>query len=512
MPEKTRRFVNLFKGNDSGYGVWSENGARTYREDVTEELYTQHLAGSLHLGIVPVNQNNECWFGAIDIDAHTGGSEIDLREVEAKILSRDLPLVVCRSKRGGAHVYYFVKSPISAKKMRSRLKGWAKELGAPLTEESDNTPTGIEIFPKQDTLKEGSVGNWINLPYQNTAATDRWCIHCGETNVPFEMFLDVAEEKKERSEKAKKKKDMPPCIDTLLSEGVKEGSRNDAVFNIALYYRLSKNPDWKGKTLSSNFEVVSPPLPQDEVNTICSSVSRIKGYRYRCSQAPLVDICDKTVCLTRKYGIKPETDTHRHGSYGHLRKILTDPPIFLLKVNDKELEFRAEEILDHKKVMTKYFESASEILVSLKQQEWHGLLASLKDKEEYEEIEAPEDTSITGVLNEYLDQYTSQVSSCGIGEKDTLARGVATLLPDEKSETGYSVYFKGTWFRSDLIRRRVDPALLKDLWINLRKIDTISYKRLRVNGGPSQEFWTVKTSPPKEHEYPDPVDAIEEDY
>jgi hypothetical protein len=46
-----------------------------------------------------------------------------------KIKSLELPLVVCRSKSGGAHVFLFTKEPIAAARMQEYLKASAALLG-----------------------------------------------------------------------------------------------------------------------------------------------------------------------------------------------------------------------------------------------------------------------------------------------------------------------------------------------------------------------------------------------
>ena len=74
-------------------------------------------------------------------------------------------MVVFRSKSGGAHVFIFVKEFVSAKLMRIKLKAIAELLGY----------HSSEIFPKQDEVlvKEGHLGSFLNLPYQEYAIRTR---------------------------------------------------------------------------------------------------------------------------------------------------------------------------------------------------------------------------------------------------------------------------------------------------------------------------------------------------
>ena len=74
---------------------------------VHPEHYAEHLAGKLGLGLVPVRRDGTCRFAAIDIDIDS----IDHPALLQKVLARKLPLTVCRSKSGGAHLYLFMKEP-----------------------------------------------------------------------------------------------------------------------------------------------------------------------------------------------------------------------------------------------------------------------------------------------------------------------------------------------------------------------------------------------------------------
>ena len=121
------RFMRLFSGSENSHGFWDDvRGAKTIREPASVEDYELHLAGRDGLGIVPVNQKGLCTFGAIDIDIDT----INHKNLQQRVSQNELPLIVCRSKSGGAHLYVFLKSPgLDAAKVISSLKKWAALLG-----------------------------------------------------------------------------------------------------------------------------------------------------------------------------------------------------------------------------------------------------------------------------------------------------------------------------------------------------------------------------------------------
>jgi hypothetical protein len=76
------KFINIFEGLNSAYGQtvktdqFSEKGKHktksfTISNPVTKKLWEEHLKGSdPGLGIVPINKENKCKWGCIDIDTY----------------------------------------------------------------------------------------------------------------------------------------------------------------------------------------------------------------------------------------------------------------------------------------------------------------------------------------------------------------------------------------------------------------------------------------------------------
>ena len=110
------KFKQIFLGLEIAYGQYQpgergSNGkqqgkAFIVRQDVTDELWTNHLEGKgPALGIIPITENNDCRWGCIDIDEYN----FDHTSFIKSIRDLKLPLIVCRSKSGGAHVFLFTK-------------------------------------------------------------------------------------------------------------------------------------------------------------------------------------------------------------------------------------------------------------------------------------------------------------------------------------------------------------------------------------------------------------------
>ena len=144
------KFSQIFSGLEVAYGTYEiqrqqSNGkqagqANVIKQPRTKETWEGHLSGKgPAIGIIPINENNMCKWGCIDVDQYSGFNH---KELIDKITEMKLPLVVCRSKSGGAHVFMFCTDWISAKELQDTLSSISAALGY----------SGSEIFPKQITF------------------------------------------------------------------------------------------------------------------------------------------------------------------------------------------------------------------------------------------------------------------------------------------------------------------------------------------------------------------------
>ena len=278
------KFKSIFSGLEIAYGQYQpgergDNGkqqgkAFIVRQDVTDELWTNHLEGKgPALGIIPITENNDCRWGCIDIDEYN----FDHLGLIKSIRSHNLPLIVCRSKSGGAHVFLFTKENIPASLMQSKLKEMAIILGY----------EGSEIFPKQTEIlvERGDTGNFLNLPYYNNTKGLRYAIDDNGDALALEQFytaydkysctrgdvegIRVAEKKREEAFPL-----GPPCLNKLAVTGFGQGSRNNALFNIAVFYKQSEPDTWEDKIVEANLKYMDPPLSNNEVQQLIKSVNR----------------------------------------------------------------------------------------------------------------------------------------------------------------------------------------------------------------------------------------------
>ena len=182
------RFASIFDGLRSAFGTYEINnkqlnGKNTGRASVKKELrkttdWEGHLSGKgASIGIIPINEDNNVKWGCVDIDQYP----LDHGALVTKIRQLKLPLVVCRSKSGGAHCFLFSDDWITAKLMQETLNHLAASLGY----------GGSEIFPKQIKLNldRGDVGNFLNMPYYDAEDGLRYAILDDGTSATLQEFF-----------------------------------------------------------------------------------------------------------------------------------------------------------------------------------------------------------------------------------------------------------------------------------------------------------------------------------
>ncbi len=131
---------------------------------VDDAAVIAHLKGQHVMGIYPMQEDETCWFLAVDFDK--SGWMDDVRAFVQTSRRLGLPLAVERSRSGnGAHVWFFFATPIAA--------ATARKMGCHLITETmaSRHELGMDsydrLFPSQDTMPRGGFGNLIALPLQH---------------------------------------------------------------------------------------------------------------------------------------------------------------------------------------------------------------------------------------------------------------------------------------------------------------------------------------------------------
>ena len=189
LTNHANRMADLFRGFSGGYGSYyarllgKAGGKQKVRQFMVKEpptidLFKAHLSGQTPVGIYLLDDNEQLSFGAIDIDVYP----IDLGVLANRLDQMSLPLIVCNSKSGGAHVYVFFESPQNPAETIDVLKTIAEASGYP----------GVEVFPKQAKRPSGGYGNYINLPFFGHPSLQYAC-YTPKGVIGLSAFLDLAE-------------------------------------------------------------------------------------------------------------------------------------------------------------------------------------------------------------------------------------------------------------------------------------------------------------------------------
>lgn len=419
------RFVERFSGLNRAYGTTSVVGLRedgkkkvdsfVQHGEPTVDLWQKHLTGEEpSLGIIPITDDNTCRWGCIDIDDFT----INLRAVNSKIQEREFPLILCRSKSGGAHLFLFTADYVLASLMRIKLAEMSASLGY----------ASHEIFPKQTEIltERGDTGNFLNLPYFGGDNTTRYSLdEKGETNT-LEQFLDHVDSKQVSPEELEKfkvitKEDKglkggPPCLQYLVTQGFPQGTRNNGLFNLGIYAKLSAPDDWEGKVEEFNREYLSPPLPAAEVLTILKQL-RTKEYNYKCNDQPIASHCNSGICKTRKFGISPATAMP---SFGSLTKQNSSPPVWFLDVESHRLEMSTEDLQNQTRFQRVCMETIDKMPPKMSEKAWQGVIQNLLDNVTI--IEVPKDASIEGQFQDLLEAFCTDRAQAQTKEEILLGK------------------------------------------------------------------------------------------
>ncbi len=407
------RFTKIFDGYSGAHGRYRITGsirerdgklegkAQTYKGPVPDEAWEQHLSGKdSGVGVIPLRDDNKTVvFAVIDVDTYT----YNLEEWAASLA--DAPVVLCKSKSGGPHLYFFFAEPMEASLVVEKIEILARRLGV----------GGSEIFPKQvGRAQDEDQGNWINLPYFGDT---RRAIHPDGHELNLEEFLDFVSTKLITQESLEKISgqnysisdseqfiDGPPCLQHLHKVGV-DTNRNVFLFNVALYYKYRNEDTWADDLQEYN-AALPDPLPRDEVaRTIIKSVAR-KAYNYQCKTAPLKDHCDRKTCKNRPCGIGfgEEQKADPGIELANLTIVETFPPVYYVDINKIRTRVEStDDFISQARFKKLAIEVARVVPNKITAAKWDDVIRKLLSTAEV--LPAPVDTSPEAMFGHHLKEF-----------------------------------------------------------------------------------------------------------
>ena len=488
---EVEKFKSIFEGLDVAYGQHQPNGSRAdgkqqgknyiVRQEVTDELWQKHLAGEgPSLGIIPIRADNTTKWGCIDIDSYP----LDHSALFRKIRKLNLPLVYCKSKSGGAHLFLFMKKTISSKLMRNKLVEIAALIGH----------SSSEIFPKQSSisLEKGDLGNFLNLPYYNGNKSVRYALKENATSATLEEFFEIYEKwviedidniKGVNNEEIIK--DGPPCLQALCTQGFPPGTRNNGLFNIGVYLKKFDPDNWEKMLEKYNQKYMKPSLDHKEVGVVIKSLQ--KGYQYKCKDQPINSFCNVNVCKTRKHGVGAENVSQQLGS---LSKLETEPPIWFLEIptDDNEDDLKIQLTTEELQIQTKFQKRAMEVLTIMpplmKASDWQQLVngkmqTALK-------IPVSNDGSVSGQFLAHLQEFCTGRAQATTKEELLRRMPWTETLPEIDEKTQKEKIVSRTYFRL----QDLHAYLIRNKFTHYSNTGQIIAELRKING--VHKFWKLK--------------------
>jgi superfamily II DNA or RNA helicase len=202
---------------------------------LTKDVLRAHLTGETHVGLYPLLDGDRCWWLAADFDGQTAMLDALAYLKAARTWSVPAALEVSRSGVG-AHTWVFFTAPVPAES--------ARRLGSALLREAMALRGHMDLasydrlFPSQDVLPAGGVGNLIAAPLHGKARQD------GAT-----LFLDLAT--------------MEPHDDQwafLSTLGRMSPAEVDRVARRAGQVTVGASIDRIGSPVSTRIRVTPPPI------------------------------------------------------------------------------------------------------------------------------------------------------------------------------------------------------------------------------------------------------------
>ena len=398
------KFKQIFSGLDRAYGQYlsgdlknGKQGGNAYikKDNVSATLWKNHLEGvEPSLGIIPIRDDSTCSWGCIDIDTYP----LEHKKIIEKIRKLELPFIICRSKSGGAHLFLFTQDPVAAEDLRNKLTQLAAVLGY----------GNCEVFPKQIKLnsERGDTGNFLNLPYFNGDESNRYAFLDDGTSASLQEFFELYDKYKVQNLNKVKPKinvdeknelsDGPPCIQTLMDQGIGEGGRDNTLYQYAVYAKKKWKEGWEDKVSSFNHQHITPPLEYKQVQKIINQHTK-QEYQYKCKDQPMCAFCDSIECRKREYGIG---FAYEH-KFSNLQKYQSDNSVWFISVDGQGVSLSTRQLYNQSEFILACIDQINIVLNTVSRQEWMNKIKELI--ENVEVIEMPDDVRIEGRFDGHLE-------------------------------------------------------------------------------------------------------------
>lgn len=158
-------FDTLFRAREDAFGVMRDGGKiECVREPYSAERMRAHLEGRESLAVYPLLDDGTCPWACADFDCKDAPERAReaAEAVRRELSGAGIVSWLERSKSKGYHLWAFFEGKVEAALARALLSAALNAAGVP---QGVGKGVLVEVFPKQDRLSSGQVGNCVNLPY-----------------------------------------------------------------------------------------------------------------------------------------------------------------------------------------------------------------------------------------------------------------------------------------------------------------------------------------------------------
>lgn len=266
-----RAFRALFVAREDAYAILQDERPAAVRKNFSDEVLAAHLAGEYRAGTYLIRPDGKTPFLVFDIDVQQTSL---VKRIVKRLHRRSVTAYVERSKSKGHHIWIFFDKPVKAAEARRFAKLVLQGLDV----------SKIEVFPKQDAVKEGGLGNCIWLPMFGRDVSegrtvfvdrhfapldDQWFFLESIRRTPRKVIIEMSQDA-ELGENGLGRRTI------LKSAPITEGERNITLTRLAgaIRHQGGTKDAIFAALLKQNRECCRPPLSENEVESIAASVSK----------------------------------------------------------------------------------------------------------------------------------------------------------------------------------------------------------------------------------------------
>ena len=488
MEDRVKKFKSIFYGLDRAYGQYVSDGqsvngkasgkAFILKQPVTDQLWIDHINGKdPSLGIIPIRDDSSCIWGCIDIDTYP----LDFKKIISKIRKLDLPLVMCRSKSGGAHIFLFLREPTQAKIIRDKLIEWSGLIGY----------ANCEVFPKQIEIRadRGDTGNFLNLPYHGGDESMRHAFDDDGQAITLDKFFLLYEKHsvglqylKDFKPKVEKQindlDDGPPCIATLMSQGIPEGGRDNTLYQYAVYAKKKWPEQWQDKVDEFNHKYMERPLSSSQVQKTINQHEK-KDYQYKCKDQPMCSVCSPIQCRAKQYGIG---NSFQH-QVSDLTKFESDESTWFLNIDGRRLKLSTEQLYDQHRFRKACLNEINILPNIMRPNDWDNRIQSLLQVVEV--IQMPHEITKTGRFENLLERFledqgeAEHIDEIEMGKALFEDKEYIDIIKENGVEKEIKVQKMTAFFRSDWLQKFLKKNDFKDF----NATEMTAHIRNKLGGG-----------------------------